>query len=70
MCEYCEGEETRPIILAKRSSGMAEMKAYIAFRFGDPFLFVEACCDYNAAHANPINFCPMCGRDLREGSHD
>lgn len=68
MCEYCEGDKTRPIVLAKRSSGMPEVKAYIAFRFGDPFLFVEACCDYNAVHASPINFCPMCGRDLRGGA--
>ncbi|WP_370798280.1 hypothetical protein [Adlercreutzia equolifaciens] len=46
---------------------MPEVKAYIAFRFGDPFLFVEACCGYNAVHANPIYYCPMCGRDLRGG---
>ena len=67
MCEYCEGNEPCPIILAKMSSGMEEVKAYLGFRFGDPFLFVETCCDCDTVRANPINYCPMCGRDLREG---
>ena len=63
MCEYCEGE--RPLAMDAVSSNKRV----------NCFVIIDGCLrtanDYTVhGQRLPLDFCPKCGRDLREGDHD
>ena len=63
MCEYCEGVEGKPLpsdnsfidAIVKPHLGMTEIDCRCAR------------CDAHSLCYARTDFCPMCGRDLREG---
>lgn len=63
MCEYCEGHET----LAEDSCGASGIEVVIYGRELTANGWYGRCDDIqDMPSANtPINYCPMCGRDLR-----
>ena len=64
MCEYCEGKH--PVHLY--DDGFETVEVFIVYRR----LYVDVRCDdytYNVNTSAPINFCPMCGRELEDVAH-
>ena len=73
MCEYCEGEEARPIVF-HQANRRDRIEAYIEpgkIGSSHPALRIEAFVDAHGMIAESfIDYCPMCKRDLRGGDHD
>lgn len=65
MCEYCEGEYPVSIIVARLEN--EDTDVYVDFTAGlGPTLAMETVLGLRSTfHSARINFCPMCGRDLR-----
>lgn len=64
MCEYCEGNETYPLINVNEKSDPA-YQPYEAWVFIDDGKIVTE--NYPGAIARTtINYCPMCGEKLGE----
>lgn len=70
MCEYCEGEDIKDIV--KVRSKIEQTDIYVDFTSdGEPILAMDTMLDGCIAyHFAEIDYCPMCGRDLRGGDHD
>lgn len=71
MCEYCEGKETRPIIFLRdrHASGWSQ-DVYIDNTPVCSSLVVDSSVlELSTTGIVRINFCPMCGRDLRGGNN-
>lgn len=63
MCEYCEGKHHVHLY----DDGFETVEVLIVCRR----LYVDVSCDdytYNVNTSAPINFCPMCGRELGGGA--
>lgn len=65
MCEYCNGEDIKDIV--KVRSKIEQTDIYVDFASdGTPLMAIEVLLDgCSAYHFADIDFCPMCGRDLR-----
>lgn len=65
MCEYCEGVEGKVMAVSDYFGAVVEpyhMQLRVEYRC--------ALCDVWDKDYVPVNFCPMCGSDLRGGDHD
>lgn len=77
MCEYCKnietGDDFHPILNIKESFGFfgnVDVDVYLARDHtpDNPLMILGMCQDKGAGNAEAIteiNFCPMCGRDLK-----
>lgn len=62
-CEYCEGEEPYPLIHKRDDwSEVYVVNGHIAMEKYTP---QWRGCEVKEQMLKPINYCPMCGRDLR-----
>lgn len=69
MCEYCEGEYQRSIIEARLENEQTDV--FVDFTaLLCPVLAMDTVLGLRSTfHSARINFCPMCGRDLRGGNN-
>ena len=60
MCEYCEGNYPEPMFVGEISGLIVslDIDKDLAIEHGDTTRYVS------------INYCPMCGRSLKEADHD
>ena len=68
MCEYCEGEYLRSIIDVRLENEQTDIFIDYTTSFGGMFTLAmeTVLSDHSTWHSTKINFCPMCGRDLRK----
>ena len=69
MCKYCEYEQARPIISVMLENETTDI--YVDFTYGCPTMAMKTVLGLcSTLHAKRIDYCPMCGRDLRKEAAD
>lgn len=68
MCEYCESNEPKSILIYRHT--LLNVKSSISAEIGSDaesiVLYSASGCNIKLLDVTHINYCPMCGRKLRE----